>query len=149
MIARETETGSFLVACGVEDASGCTFTNGHFGESPFYHIYRVAEGEIPRYIGQVENPAAGEEENEHDENDPVHRQKPGKIGKVLKEQGVSVIMGRSIGTNVVKMRKSFVVVVSRDEGTEPALKRLGSRLSEVRELLAAGEGRGHLVLERS
>ena len=65
-----------------------------------------------------------------------------RLPPVLKKKGVSVIMGRSIGANVVRMRRKFAVVVSRSERTDEALAELRKRLSEVQELLDAGEERG-------
>ncbi|WP_319560148.1 NifB/NifX family molybdenum-iron cluster-binding protein [Marispirochaeta sp.] len=136
----------YLVACGTDSDDGSRFTENHFGESRWYDIWRVSSSEKAEKIDRVPNPAstgdAGTDELEHDEK------KPGKIAPVLREKGVNIIMGRSIGPNVVKMRRKFAVVVSHSERIDEALSELGKRLGEAQELLDAGEERGHMILHR-
>lgn len=65
-----------------------------------------------------------------------------------KEKGVRVILGQSLGTNVVKMRKGFVVVVSRTRSVSSALLQLSGRIGDLQDLWEQGEARVHLVLHR-
>ncbi|WP_319416346.1 NifB/NifX family molybdenum-iron cluster-binding protein [Marispirochaeta aestuarii] len=136
----------YLVACGTDSEDGSFFTKNHFGESRWYDIWRVSPSGAAEKIERIPNPASQANEGSHE---PGHdEKKPGKIAPVLKEKGVSVIMGRSIGANVVRMRRKFAVVVSRSEKTDEALAEIRKRLSEVQELLDAGEERGHMILRR-
>ena len=137
------KSGGFLAACGTDSTDGSLFGSGHFGESLWYDIYRIQEEGEPELVERLPNPAgsgAGDETGEE--------KKPGAIAAELLSRGVSVIMARSIGPNVVKMRRKFAVAVSRSEVVADALGQLSGRLAEVERLLAEGEERGHMVLPR-
>ncbi len=136
----------YLAACGTDSEDGSRFAKEHFGDSSWYDIYRLSPDKPAIRIERIVNPARQAGSGEDGKEEEI---KPGTIAQHLARHDVSIIMARSIGPNVVKMRRKFVVAVSRSEMIDDALRQLGGRLEEVQQLLDEGEERSHLVLPRT
>ena len=92
-----------IMACATDD--GKIFFDGHFGDAKFYLLYELdLENREITFLRQVEN--TREEEEGHGE--------PKKASSVSEIMGVvRVMVGSAMGTNVTRMRKKFVPVISR------------------------------------
>ena len=104
------------IACATND--GKHFIREHFGEADKYLVYRF-DSEKNDFVFEKEIVNPHYEENGH--GDP---KKANFISSILKPEKINAVMNRAIGKNIVRMRRNFVVIVSRVENIEEALKRL-------------------------
>ena len=130
-----------VVACGTSD--GDSLFEDHFGESPFFHIYRVNPKSIS-FIEKVENFSRHKEESAH--GDP---RKAKTVGSLLKSKSVNVLLAHQMGPNVVRISKDFVPIISRTDDIEKTLSLLQDKLYLVDREWRKGEKREHLVLEEN
>lgn len=106
----------YKIACATDD--GKNFISRHFGDAEKYLIYEYDE-EKGKFIflEEVENRPFKEA---HD-GDP---KKASFISSILAPKGVNILMNKAMGPNIVRMRKSFVVVISRINFIENALNKI-------------------------
>lgn len=97
------------IACATDNKK--TFCNSHFGDANIYMIYDV-DGEKINFIKIIENP-----NKDHDEDDDKnHRGDPVKADKMkslLDNEKIQVMLANRIGQNIIKMRETFLPIISR------------------------------------
>lgn len=128
-----------IVACGTKD--GEHLYSEHFGESPYFLLYELKQGEA-EFIEKIEN-ITREEEEEKTHGDPV---KAKSISSLLKTKSVNVLLAHQMGPNVIKVSKNFVPVISKKVDIENALQLVRDNLHLVEREWRKGEKREHLVL---
>jgi len=102
------------LALGTDD--GIKFSDGHFGSSKYFLVYGLdLETNRLRFIEKLDN--SSPEERSH--GDP---RKAKNISQLLR--GVSVLVGFRMGPNIVRIRKGFVPVISRQKDIETALEKI-------------------------
>lgn len=130
-----------VLACGTKD--GDQLYQEHFGESPYFLLYELKQGE-PDFLEKVENITREEEEAEDEAHgDPI---KAKNISSFLKTKSVNVLLAHQMGPNVVKVSKNFVPVISREVDIEKSLQLVLNNLHLVEREWRKGEKREHLVL---
>ena len=114
---------SIIIACGTDD--GVNFTDEHFGSAKYYLLYSLDPdtGET-RFLEKQENTTPEEETH----GDP---KKARSISGLM--DGVDVLVGKAMGTNITRMRKKFVPIISREMDISKTLGRLGELTDDIRE----------------
>ena len=103
-----------IMACATDD--GKEFTTEHFGDAKFYLVYELdLENKELTFLRQIDN--TSDEEKTH--GDP---KKAASISEIMGD--IQVIVGFAMGTNVTRMRKNFVPVISRKKRIEGALEEI-------------------------
>ena len=112
-----------LFAIGTDD--GKTIKSGdHVGMSKFYQIWKYLDGKL---IFKEKRENIKYEENESEvHGDP---QKAEKVASVLK--GVSVIVGKMFGPNIIRLKNKFVPVVIREPNIKKAVKIIEENINEI------------------
>ncbi|MGM0509427.1 MAG: NifB/NifX family molybdenum-iron cluster-binding protein [Fusobacteriota bacterium] len=129
------------VACATDN--GKELKKDHFGDAKYYHIYEVDKGKFCKIL-EIKNPKY---DHEHDDEDVTgDPQKAMGIAKILKKNGVQVMLAYQIGPNIVRMKKNFVPVVSRSLNIKESLRELENRMDLVKKEYKAGEDRNHIIL---
>ena len=113
---------SVKIACGTDD--GINFANEHFGSAKFYLLFELNlnNGSI-KEAGKILNTSI--EEKEH--GDP---KKAASVSEMLKD--VQVLVGFVMGPNIVRMRKRFVPIVSREKNIRRSLERVSKLADEIK-----------------
>ncbi len=128
-----------VVAIGADDEK-IIKQDDHVGESKYYLIYRYSEGDLI-FKEKRENVRYKEDETR------IHGD-PGKakaVSSVLK--GVDVIVGKIIGPNIVRMKKTFVPVIIREPEIKKSLEIIKENINEiVEEYEKSGEERRGIIL---
>ncbi len=120
------------IACGTDD--GINFTNEHFGSAKFYLLFELNlnNGSI-KEAGRILNTSI--EEKEH--GDP---KKAASVSKMLKD--VQVLVGFVMGPNIIRMRKRFVPIVSREKNIRRSIEMISKLADEIKaELNKEGDKR--------
>ena len=128
-----------IIACGTED--GESLYEDHFGESPYFNLYKLNPGGH-EFIEKLDNISSEEGEGEL-HGDPI---KAKNISSLLKTKSVNVLLAHQMGSNIVKVSKNFVPVISRETDLETALDLVKDNLHLVEREWRKGEKREHLVL---
>ncbi len=130
-----------VVACGTKD--GEQLYSEHFGESPYFLLYELKQGEAD-FLEKVENITLEEEESGvKSHGDPI---KAKSISSLLKAESVNILLAHQMGPNVVKVSKNFVPVISREVDIEKGLQLVLDNLHLIEREWRKGEKREHLVL---
>ena len=115
------------IACA-SDGNG-KFYPGHFGDAEVFLVYAISsEGHTLERT--VENTVP--EEKTH--GDP---EKARGIASLMKGLGVSVLVNRQFGPNIVSIKKAFLPVVPDTDDIERAVRMLSERYGDI-EALARG-----------
>ncbi len=119
------------IACGTDD--GINFTDEHFGSAKFYLIYalNLETGEL-KYTKKIKNTSPQEEIH----GDPI---KAHSVSELLKD--VQVLMSSVMGPNIVRIRKKFIPVISREKNIDVAIKKLKGKASIIKESLKIPAGK--------
>lgn len=127
---------SIIIACGTDD--GVNFTGEHFGSAEYYLLYslNLDTGETA-FLERQEN-TTPEEEIHGDPN------KARSVSGLM--NGVDVLVGRAMGTNITRMKKKFVPVISREPEINRALDRMKELLPAIRENLERPVGQDRDIL---
>ncbi len=112
---------------------GKTFVDKHSGDARFFYIYRITETESV-FLKRLENTAP--EEKKH--ADP---EKAKGIGRLLKKEGVQVLVSKIFGPNIKRVRKQFVCIMMNDASIAQSLEKLQKKLPEIQAEWRAGEER--------
>ena len=127
----------FICACASDDKK--TFSGGHFGDAEVYLLYRVSD-EGSEFIEEIENTSIDEQTH----GDP---KKAKSVTSLLKKKSVQVLVSRSFGPNIVRIRAHFVAVLVRKKGIEEGLALVRENLEAIeREWRKDGSERKHLIL---
>ncbi len=112
--------GSLRVAFATDD--GAELVKEHFGDAEKFLIYDIDDNSS-LLVEERENNSP--EERMH--GDP---KKAGRISDILKD--ADVLVGFTMGPNIVRMRKRFVPVISPERNIKKSIELLRARLTEVR-----------------
>ncbi len=123
------EESHLKIACATDD--GINFSEEHFGSAKKFLIYELnLDTGDTKIVKTIENDTP--EERTH--GDP---EKAKKISELLKD--VQVLIGFAMGPNIIRMRKKFVPIISREKNIETALSKLKSLLNEIKSSLEKEE----------
>jgi len=112
---------SLRIACATDD--GVRLTKNHFGDARYYLIYEL-DG-INKTIGFIEKiKNLSPEEKMH--GDP---NKAASISEILKDS--TVLLCCAMGKNVVRMRKRYCPVISKQLDIQKALVLLKEKYDEI------------------
>ena len=131
-----TMSDSIILACGTDD--GVTFTDEHFGSARYYMTYSLDldTGETT-FLERQDNTTPEEEIH----GDP---KKAGSIMELLAD--VDVLVGKAMGTNITRIRKRFVPVISRENNIDKTLARMNELIPAIRENLSRPPGQERDIL---
>ncbi len=124
---------------------GKQMTSEHFGDARFYPIYEIDKDQIT-YIKTIENTTEPEGEHEEHHGDP---RKAKGIGRLMKQHGVQVLVGKAFGPNIVRMTPNFVIVLVKDATAEQAARTVQKNFDKIKQLWDQGENRQYLNLKLS
>lgn len=99
-------------------------SNDHVGMSKFYQVWKYSNGELI-FKEKRENIKYKEDESKI-HGDP---KKAEKVASVLKE--VNVIVGKTFGPNIVKLKNKFVPAVIREPDIKKATKIIKENINEI------------------
>ena len=120
----------FRITCGTNDEK--TFCLDHFGDSKYFLVYEVdSETKDINFLEKIENNSL--EEKMH--GDP---KKAKGISGILKD--VKVLVAFAMGPNIVRMRKRFIPVISREKDIEKSLEKFKIHIPEIKIELEKEDG---------
>lgn len=125
------------IALATDD--GKTFIKRHFGDANLYKIYDFDSDNID-YVKTIDN-TVDEEEEVH--ADP---KKAKGIAKLLKQEGVQVVVSKVFGPNIKRIKKKFVCIVVSEENLEGGLIKVQDNFEQVLAEWKKGNKRQHLVI---
>ena len=102
------------LACGTDN--GTEFTNEHFGSSKYFLIYDFdLETKDLRFLKRIEN--STQEEEKHGDI-----KKAKSVSELLKN--VFVLVAFRYGPNIIRIKKRFVPIISREKNIEKTLNKV-------------------------
>ena len=102
------------LACGTDNET--EFTNGHFGSSKYFLIYDFdLETKDLRFLKRIEN--STQEEEKHGDI-----KKAKSVSELLKS--VFVLIAFRYGPNIIRIKKRFVPIISREKNIEKTLNKV-------------------------
>ena len=102
------------LACGTDN--GTEFTNEHFGSSKYFLIYDFdLETKDLRFLKRIEN--STQEEEKHGDI-----KKARSVSELLKN--VFVLVAFRYGPNIIRIKKRFVPIISREKNIEKTLNKV-------------------------
>jgi len=108
------ETVKIKLACGTDN--GTEFTNEHFGSSKYFLIYDFdLEAKDLRFIKRIVN--SSQEEEKHGDI-----KKAKSVSELLKN--VFVFAAFRYGPNIIRIKKRFVPIISREKNIEKTLYKI-------------------------
>lgn len=108
------ETVKIKLACGTDN--GTEFTNEHFGSSKYFLIYDFdLETKDLRFIKRIVN--SSQEEEKHGDI-----KKAKSVSELLKN--VFVFAAFRYGPNIIRIKKRFVPIISREKNIEKTLYKI-------------------------
>jgi len=116
---RKVEKGAkgimkIKLACGTDNET--EFTNGHFGSSKYFLIYDFdLETKDLRFLKRIEN-STPEEEKHGD------IKKAKSVSELFKN--VFVLVAFRYGPNIIRIKKRFVPIISREKNIEKTLNKV-------------------------
>ncbi len=119
-----------IVAFSTND--GETFIDKHSGDARYFDLYKVSKTEI-RFLKRVINPP--KEEKLH--ADP---EKARGIARLLRNDGVKVLVSKVFGPNIKRIRKNFVCIMMNTPVSK-SLKTIQLNLPVIWKEWEAGEER--------
>jgi predicted Fe-Mo cluster-binding NifX family protein len=142
------EADSLVVAFSTLD--GFSISKIHFGEAVQFEIYRIS-AETSQKLESLINPHATEgheagSHHHHHPSDSKGSEKGAGIGHLLGQHGVQVMISRSFGANIKRMRQRFVPVKIDADNVKTAVGLLQSNWDLVRSSWLQGADRKHVVL---
>lgn len=119
--------------CAFPTNDGTHFANEHFGEADFFDLYSIGKDEI-RFIKRVEN-RSPEERGHGDPN------KAKKIGQIMKQENVQVMLSLKFGGNIFRMVSQFVCARVHDPEIASMAKKVQAQIDLVESSWEMGENR--------
>lgn len=132
------------IACATDD--GVNYADRHFGDAMYYDLYEMTEDQI-QFTERINNPYGESEDEKEEEGHSGDPEKASDMKNLLKNKNVDVMLAKRIGQNILRMKQSFLPVVSKNIIIRESLLELQSRYSEV-EYELAKEDRKHIVLNQ-
>jgi len=118
------------LACGTDN--GTEFTNEHFGSSKYFLIYEFdLETKDLRFIKRIEN-STPEEEKHGD------IKKAKSVSELLKS--VFVLVAFRYGPNIIRIKKRFVPIISREKNIEEILNKVKLYINEIKSEIEKEKG---------
>lgn len=111
------------VAIGTDDDKTIK-SDGHFGESQYYSIWKYGEDKI-FFVEKRENSKYKENESET-HGDP---NKFKAVAGVLND--VDVMVGKMFGPNIERMRDKYICAVSREEKIDKITEKIKENINEI------------------
>ena len=109
------------IACGTDDE--INFTNKHFGSAKLYLLFELnLKDSSIKEIGRIMNTSI--EERKH--GDP---KKAASVSEMLKD--VQVLVGFAMGPNIIRMRKRFVPIISRERNIKKSMEMVSKLSGEI------------------
>ena len=106
-------TVKIKLACGTDNET--EFTNEHFGSSKYFLIYKFdLETKDLRFLKRIENST---QEEEHGDI-----KKAKSVSELLKN--VFVLVAFRYGPNIIRIKKRFVPIISREKNIEKTLHKI-------------------------
>ena len=99
------------------------FTNEHFGEAKEYLVYEISKTETS-VVAIITN-RSPEEKMHGDPN------KAKGVANLLKPLGVKVLVSKAFGKNIVRQQQKFVVILSRTESIQEAIRNIQSQFDNI------------------
>lgn len=125
------------IACATDD--GNNLIREHFGDARFFMIYEMDMGTGSYiFIENIDN--SSPEERKH--GDPA---KAKSISEIL--DGPQVLLAITMGTNIVRMRKRFCPVISRERDIEKALDLLSKKIDLISVEVEKKEGMDREIIQ--
>ncbi|MCD6414234.1 MAG: hypothetical protein J7L23_01245 [Candidatus Diapherotrites archaeon] len=119
-------SNTIKIAVGTDD--GTHFTDEHFGSARFYLIYELNLDTLElKKVEERKNTSV--EERMH--GDPNKAQ---SVSELLKD--IDALVAFAMGPNIIRIKKRFVPVISRDKNVEKSLKLLLDHIDEIKQELA-------------
>ncbi len=128
---------TLIVAIATDD--GNHLPEHHFGEAAFYSIYRFNALDY-EFLKRIRNPGSEHEETHGD------ARKAANIGKLLKPEGVQLLVSRQFGKNIERMRREFLPVLVAQSEIVETLRYLQQNFDLLRAEWQKGSERRHLIL---
>jgi len=117
------------LACGTDNET--EFTNGHFGSSKFFLIYDFdLETKDLRFLKRIENST---QEEEHGDI-----KKAKSVSELLKD--VFVLVAFRYGPNIIRIKKRFVPIISREKNIEKTLNKVKLCSSKIKSEIEKEKG---------
>ena len=116
--------------------NGKTFIDKHSGDARFFDIYKISETETT-FLKRLENTTP--EEKRH-----ANPEKAKGIGRMLKKEGVQILVSKVFGPNIKRIKKQFVCIMMNDTNISDSLKVLQQKLPEIQTEWETGEERNIL-----
>ncbi len=124
-----------IVAVSTDD--GENLTQEHFGDGKFFQIYHVNEGNL-KLLKIIKNKTG--EEDEHGDIEKARQ-----ISQILNE--MDILLGFRFGPNIMRIKRKFLPVVSRNRNIETALRNLRKNIREIERELARDNKRAVILGE--
>ncbi len=118
------------LACGTDNET--EFTNGHFGSSKYFLIYDFdLETKDLRFLKRIEN--SSQEEEKHGDI-----KKAKSVSELLKN--VFVFAAFRYGPNIIRIKKRFVPIISREKNIEKTLNKVKLCSNEIKSEIEKEKG---------
>lgn len=124
------------IALGTDD--GKTLSNDHFGSAKFFLIYELdlRNGNVA-FVKKIKNTTPKEKKH----GDP---RKAKSVGQLLRD--VSVLIGFVMGPNIVRIRKKFLPVISREKEIKKVLEKLPQFLDQISKEVSKKPGEDRKII---
>ena len=118
------------LACGTDN--GIEFTNEHFGSSKYFLIYDFdLETKDLRFLKRIEN--STQEEEKHGDI-----KKAKSVSELLKN--VFVLVAFKYGPNIIRIKKRFVPIISREKNIEKTLNKIKIYINKIKSEIKKEKG---------
>jgi len=131
-----------IIACGTSE--GKNLYEGKFDSSPYFHIYEINVRGF-EFKEEIENFSREEPEDP----EPSEELKAKNISSLLKAKSVNVLLVHQMDSEIAKISKNFVPIISHELNIERALNSVKEKLHLVEREWRKGENREYLILEES
>ena len=118
------------LACGTDN--GIEFTNEHFGSSKYFLIYDFdLKTKDLRFLKRIEN--STQEEEKHGDI-----KKAKSVSELLKN--VFVLVAFKYGPNIIRIKKRFVPIISREKNIEKTLNKIKIYINKIKSEIKKEKG---------
>lgn len=122
--------------CAFANDDGENLMNRHFGDAEFYDIYEISNFNF-QFIKRIENSSV--EESGH-----MDEKKAKGLSKILKESGVTIVISKKFGPNIIRIKSKFVCIILNIDKINEAIKIIKNNFTEILSEWEKGENRSYL-----
>ncbi|MHA1700778.1 MAG: NifB/NifX family molybdenum-iron cluster-binding protein [Promethearchaeota archaeon] len=112
------------IAIGVQKNENF-FSEGHFGESNKFLIYNYSISRQKMELSNIFNNTSAEEKSH---GDPV---KAKGVASIIGD--VDIIFAHALGENIIRMKKKYLILISRSLNIHEALNQLPNKIDKILE----------------